>query len=206
MDDKRPPTTPPALAPTPPAGRTGPTTASQLIARATGRYAAVPASATGSSPGLGSAAPGSTEPPPLSPEQTRAEAEAARLRGEMALRREQLPQAIEEFQTATKLDPKNGAYGALLAWAQFCAASDKAAIASDTRRALARAIMGTTEPVARLYLGRVERMLGREREALQHFRDVLDHHPGHAEATSEARVLEGRLANKSSGGFGKPKR
>ena len=36
-------------------------------------------------------------------------------------------------------------------------------------------------------------MLGREREALQYFQDVLAIKPNHAEAASEARVLEQRL-------------
>jgi hypothetical protein len=87
-------------------------------------------------------------------------------------------------------------------------APDKAAVATETRKMLGAAIQTTEEPIARLYLGRVERMLGRDREALRWFREVLDLHPRNAEAQSEARVLEGRLQNRSSGGFGKtpPKR
>ena len=66
-------------------------------------------------------------------------------------------------------------YGAMLGWAKFCASSDKPGVAADTRRALERAIHRSSTPeVARLYLGRVERMLGREQLALHHFREVGD--------------------------------
>jgi hypothetical protein len=51
---------------------------------------------------------------------------------------------------------------------------------------------------ARFYLGRVERMLGRDAEAQRHFRDVLAASPGHVEAAAELRVLELRQ------GGGKP--
>ena len=39
-------------------------------------------------------------------------------------------------------------------------------------------------------------MLGKEREALQHFQAVLMIKPNHSEAASEARVLEQRLKGK----------
>ena len=51
-------------------------------------------------------------------------------------------------------------------------------------------------PTAVFYLGRVERILGREREALEHFYEVLRIKPNHAEASSEVRLLEQRLNKK----------
>jgi hypothetical protein len=39
-------------------------------------------------------------------------------------------------------------------------------------------------------------MLGKEKEALSHFQEVLRIKPGHAEAASEARLLEQRLRGK----------
>jgi hypothetical protein len=36
-------------------------------------------------------------------------------------------------------------------------------------------------------------MLGRDQDALRHFRDVLTASPGHTEAASEVRALEARL-------------
>src|SRR5204863_7651959 len=111
------------------------------------------------------------------------------------LRTEQLPEAVIELARAVELAPYEVDYGALLGWARFCVSSDKPGAASDTRRALERAIHRSSHPeVARLYLGRVERMLGRDQLALHHFREVLHLVPDHAEATSEIRVLEMRIA------------
>jgi curved DNA-binding protein CbpA len=124
-------------------------------------------------------------------------AEEAFKQGEMALRRDQLPQAIEAFQMAVELQPKEAEYQALLAWAQFAAAPDKNAVAGATRKALQRAAETNDRLTsARFYLGRVERMLGREREALQYFEEVLAIKPSHTEAASEARILKQRLGKK----------
>jgi cytochrome c-type biogenesis protein CcmH/NrfG len=112
----------------------------------------------------------------------------------MALRREQLPQALEAFKQAVELQPNESEYQALLAWALFASATDKSAVAGQTRRALIRAAEANDmSPTALFYLGRVERMLGREKEALEHFREVLRIKPSHTEAGSEARILEQRL-------------
>jgi curved DNA-binding protein CbpA len=124
-------------------------------------------------------------------------AEESFRQGEMALRRDQLPQAIEAFKEAVALQPNEAEYQALLAWAQFASATDKNALAGTTRRALQKAIeTNERSPTARFYLGRVERMLGKEKEALEHFRDVLRIKPRHSEAASEARILEQRLKGK----------
>ena len=121
-------------------------------------------------------------------------AEEAFRRGEMALRREQIDQAIAEFTTAVELQPQEPEYVALFTWAKFAAATDKQAVAHKTRIELQRAAERSTQsPTARFYLGRVERILGREREALEHFYEVLRIKPNHAEASSEIRVLETRL-------------
>ncbi|HSR97997.1 MAG TPA: hypothetical protein VLM79_13145 [Kofleriaceae bacterium] len=116
-------------------------------------------------------------------------------RGQQALRTEQLPEAVTELARAVELAPHEVDYSALLGWARFCASSDKPGAAADARRALERAIHRSPHPeVARLYLGRVERMLGRDQLALHHFREVLHLVPDHVEATSEIRVLELRVA------------
>ena len=68
------------------------------------------------------------------------------------------------------------------------------AIASTVRKTLMRAAEDNDRSVtAKFYLGRVERMLGREKEALAHFQEVLRIKPNHSEATSEVRILEQRL-------------
>jgi DnaJ-domain-containing protein 1 len=114
--------------------------------------------------------------------------------GEMALRRDQIPQAVQHFTVAAELAPNEAEYQALLAWAQFAAAPDKNAVAVGTRKALMRAAEANERSTtATFYLGRVERMLGREKEALAYFQDVLRIKPNHSEASSEARILEQRL-------------
>jgi curved DNA-binding protein CbpA len=135
-------------------------------------------------------------------EQARAEELAQRLlaaeeafaRGEVALRREQLGEAVAQLSHAIELAPDEVDYHVLLAWAQFCAAPDKSAAAGVARRSFERAIARAPEAIgARFYLGRVERMLGRDREALLQFQEVIARAPQHAEAASEIRMLEARL-------------
>jgi len=130
-----------------------------------------------------------SEEPPATPA-----AEAYR-RGEAALRRDDPHDAVIELLRACQLEPGNVDYHAMLGWAQFCAATDKVSIATETKKSLERAIQKSHKPlVARFLLGRVERMLGRDREALRHFHEVLDHQPHHAEAASEVRAIQARLA------------
>jgi hypothetical protein len=131
------------------------------------------------------------------------EGEEAYRRGDLALRRDQPAAAVTELERAVQLGPDEADYHAALAWARFCAAADRPAAAAATRAALDRAIQRAPRSVtARFYLGRVERMLGRDQDALKHFRDVVTASPGHAEAAAELRVLESRLADKP----GKPRR
>jgi curved DNA-binding protein CbpA len=141
-------------------------------------------------------APKTTQPaPPPVVVTPAALADEAFHRGVLALRREDLEQALAELTRATELAPQDVDYQAMLAWARFCAAFDKQAIASDTRKTLDKAIRKSPRPMmARFYLGRVERMLGRVREALYHFREVLEIEPGHTDAATEVRLLEQRAA------------
>jgi tetratricopeptide (TPR) repeat protein len=138
------------------------------------------------------------------------EAEEAFRRAELALKRDQPKAAVVELELAIARNPDEADYHALLAWAQFCAAPDKPAIAATTRTLLDQAIQRSPRAVtARFCLGRVERMLGRDQEALRHFRDVIGAAPGHADAAAELRVLEARLKSdgRPSGGlFGRSKR
>jgi cytochrome c-type biogenesis protein CcmH/NrfG len=129
-------------------------------------------------------------------ERARAAAELVQ-RGMHALRREDLGGAVALLARATELAPQDPDFAARLAWARFCAAADKAAIAGDVRRVLHRAIARSSRPaMARFYLGRVERVLGRVREALNHFHEVLRLDPSHAEAAAEVRLLEPRAARR----------
>ncbi len=116
-------------------------------------------------------------------------------RGESALRRDEPHEAVAHFQRAVELAPLDVDYAALLAWAQFCASTEKDKTAPETRKSLERAINRSSKPLgARLLLGRVERMLGRDREALRQFQIVLEEQPSHTDARSEVRAIETRLA------------
>jgi len=129
------------------------------------------------------------------------EAEDAFSRGEQAVKRDQPQAAIAEFELAIRLNPEEADYHALLAWARFCAAPEKPVVAAAVRGALDRAIQQSPKAVtARFYLGRVERMLGRDADAIRHLRRVLEDAPGHREAASELRALEARMASDRGGG------
>jgi hypothetical protein len=147
--------------------------------------------------------PGTPTPDQLEPVQAGTAAERARAaaeiaqRGMQALRRDDLPGALELLTRATELAPRDVDYAAQLAWARFCASPDKAGLATEVRRALERAIFRSSRPLAaRFYLGRVERLLGRVEEALHHFHEVLELEPNHAEAAAEIRLLEPRTARR----------
>jgi tetratricopeptide (TPR) repeat protein len=123
------------------------------------------------------------------------DAEEAFRRGELALKRDQPQAALADLELAVQLQPDEADYHALLAWARFAAAPDKAAVTAATRTALDKAIQRAPAAVtARFYLGRVERMLGRDSDALRLFREVLAAVPNHADAAAELRVLESRRA------------
>ncbi len=125
----------------------------------------------------------------------RAPAMEAFRKGEAALRRDEPHEAIAHFQRAVELAPQDVDMHAMHAWAQFCASTEKDKTAVETRRYLERAINKSPKPVAaRFLLGRVERMLGRDREALRHFQIVLEAQASHAEARSEVRAIEARLS------------
>lgn len=135
----------------------------------------------------------------LSAEAKAALAQEAFRRGLLLLRENDIERAIQDLTTATELAPNDTDHHAMLAWAQFCGASSRAAVADRVRRTLAHAIQKSPNPeLARFYLGRVERMLGRDREALAHFQAVLDQEPRNAEAQAEVRAIEARIASGSA--------
>ncbi len=178
---------------------------------ATGRATTARATVTGerartSSTMSAVSGPDSTDPNLTAPDPAAAAKEAFK-RGQSRLRVENLEDAITDLSRAVELAPNEVDYAATLAWARFCHATDKQALAQVTREALARAIRKSPMPeMARFYLGRVERMLGRDREALRHFQQVLEAQPRHADAAAEVRVIEARMAQaaaKESGVFGR---
>ncbi|MEZ4365096.1 MAG: J domain-containing protein [Kofleriaceae bacterium] len=136
-----------------------------------------------------------------------AEAEAMALRilgaeehfraGEMALRREHFEVAARAFAEAIEMNPEEADYHALLGWALFAGATDKAAVTQPARAALTHAAkLSPKSATAPFYLGRIARMLGEDAAAMSSFREVLRLQPGHTEAASELRLLESRAAKK----------
>jgi hypothetical protein len=104
--------------------------------------------------------------------------------------------AVREAAAAMLLVPESLDYQALHAWATFCAAKDKPAAADEARTILEKASQRAEAPhEVRLLLGRLERAVGREREALRHFRAVLERVPDHARAAAELRELEEQIAS-----------
>ena len=139
-------------------------------------------------------------PPSISRTKTNPElaAEAAE-RAARALEHDKPEAAVLELKKAVELVPNDVDYTALLGWALFCAADDKRSIAPLARKALESAIHKSEKPyVARFYLGRVERILGRHREALGHFQAVLVAQPDHRDASAEVRVIEARIRREAS--------
>jgi tetratricopeptide (TPR) repeat protein len=127
-------------------------------------------------------------------------AEQAFQRAEAALGRNAISEAIAELTRAIELDPEEADYHATLAWARFCNAPDKHVAGPATRTALDQAIArAPKKQTARFLLGRVERMLGRDADALRHFHELLRHDPGHREAAAEIRVIEARLSAAATG-------
>jgi tetratricopeptide (TPR) repeat protein len=115
---------------------------------------------------------------------------AAFRRGQAALRDERLDTAITELSNAVELAPNELEYKCALAWARFCGAQDKSAVAGATRTILKQAALKSDHPVVPYYyLGLVERILGRTPQALEHFQQVLELDPSHREAGTEVRFL-----------------
>ena len=103
--------------------------------------------------------------------------------------------AMAELAKACELAPIRVEYQAMLSWALFCVSPNKQQLEHVTRRMFERALERTADlELIRTYLGRMERMLGHDLEALQHFRAVLEIAPDDAEAASEIRAIEMRLA------------
>lgn len=191
-----PPVTGRSVTPTdPPTSGRAPTPRAPVTGRApTPRAPVMGRAPTGRAP-RGSQPPDTEPIVPPPPANAPALAKEAYDRGAIKLRQEELMDAIAELQRAVELQPKDIDYAAMLAWARFCAAGDKQALAQATRETLARALRKSQTPeTPRFWLGRVERMLGRDKEALRHFYEVLDALPKHADAAAEVRIIEARLA------------
>lgn len=114
-------------------------------------------------------------------------------KGEMALRRQLFSLAEKEFKTALELNPDEGEHHAMAAWATWCHADDKDAIALDIKKELNKAIELNSKCVpAFFYLGQLYKHVGDEARAMAAFHRVLDLAEGHVDALREVRLLEMR--------------
>lgn len=121
--------------------------------------------------------------------------EEAYRRGELALRRQQLDDALTQFKRAVELGPDEADHHAMLGWAHYVAATAKAAALPIARDHLKRAIdRAPKSPLAHLLLGRIARMEGEDAAALTHLRRALELAPGNPEIASELRTVEARRA------------
>ena len=121
-------------------------------------------------------------------------AEGSYHQGEMALRRNQVPQAVDHFKRALDLNGEEADHHAMYAWCVWLTATDKARVAGEVRKMLLKAVELSENCVqAHYYLGHVALQLGQHDRALAKFNEVLEKNRNHVDAQREARLLQRRL-------------
>ena len=101
--------------------------------------------------------------------------EDAYRKGEMALRRMEFDTAIAQFRAAVELGPQEADHHAMLGWALYVAAPDKAQALPTARGHLRKAMELTSKSaLPYLYLGRIARMEGDATAAVNHLRQALE--------------------------------
>jgi len=136
------------------------------------------------------------------------DAAGAHKRGIEALVGGQLPAAVEHLARASSLNPHEFDYTAVHAWAQFLAATtnERTKLADKTRKMLNHATQKSREPAqVLLYLGQLERVLGRDKQAVIHFRAALAASPEHKQAMIEIQQIEEKVLEKNGFGLFKKK-
>jgi hypothetical protein len=123
--------------------------------------------------------------------------------GQAALRENQIDVAIAYLARASTLAPHEFDHSAVLAFAQFVGSTpaERTKAADKVRKMLSHATQKSRDPEqARFYLGQVEQLLGRTKEALACFQEILKAVPDHTDATAAISTLEDKALEKS--GFG----
>jgi tetratricopeptide (TPR) repeat protein len=114
-------------------------------------------------------------------------------RGEMALRRQAFPLALEEFNKALELNAEEGEHHAMRAWALWCVSTDKDRVLTEVKKGLLKALeLNAKCAPAFYYLGTVYKHAGDIDRAYSHFQKCLDLTPGHVDAEREVRLIEMR--------------
>ena len=122
-------------------------------------------------------------------------AESTYHQGEMALRRNQIPQALDHFKRALDLNGEEADHHAMYAWCVWLTATDKARVAGEVRKMLLNAVeLSETCVQAHYFLGHVALELGQHSRALAKFNEVLEKNRNHVDAQREARLLQRRIS------------
>jgi CheY-like chemotaxis protein/tetratricopeptide (TPR) repeat protein len=113
--------------------------------------------------------------------------------GESLLRKRDVAGALESFAEAVELNPNEGEFHALFAWAHFLVhraePDSEAAALGKLERAIA---LAPESPKGYYYLGQLHKACGRPDLALRQFAKVLQLDPDHVEARREKRLLNMR--------------
>ncbi len=100
------------------------------------------------------------------------------------------------------MNPDEGEHVAMLAWATWCAAADKEAVAKEVRQLFTRAIAMAPRCVpAYFFRGQVAKQQNNAEAAIECFRKVLELEPQHKDAELELRLLAARAEKDKKGGL-----
>ena len=117
-------------------------------------------------------------------------------KGEVFLKKREYDQAIEAFEWAKKLNPKEPEYQMLLGWAtykKYSSLSDGEGKVNQAVRLIERSIEANPKLDRGLYyLGLINKLRGRDKEAEQFFRRAVDVNPKALDAVRELRLFEMR--------------
>jgi DNA-binding response OmpR family regulator/tetratricopeptide (TPR) repeat protein len=118
------------------------------------------------------------------------QAESTFRRGQQLLALGDVVGARPLFEEAVQLQPEEGEFVAYLGWARFQANPEDASEAQIARAALERAVqLSPTLEKAHLFLGYVQKALGRAEEATRAFERALECNPSSTEALRELSIL-----------------
>ena len=110
-------------------------------------------------------------------------------RGEQLLGAGKFGEAYEAFDTACELDDWNGTYVAARAYARYL--KDNKQLGPAKRQLLeAQKMEGGGRAASHLYLGKIAKLEGNDREAFEEFKQCLQITPGNVEARREARLYK----------------
>jgi len=133
------------------------------------------------------------------------EAENIFARGEALLNARKYSQALEQFEEAIKRNPEEGEFYVYRGYARFMARpAPEASFTQQCMQEISRGLKMRNNKVSAgfLFLGRMQKKLGNQRDARKFFEKVLSIEPNHKEASSELRLMSMRKEKK---GFWKRK-